>query len=183
MDLGLKGKRALVMAASRGLGYASALGLAREGCHLVICSRDQQRIEAAADAIRRETGAQVTALVSDVSSSGEAQRLVDAAVAEYGGLEIVVHNAFKGGRAHRLEDLDLELWDENSRTAAWGSYYAAQITYPHLAAAGARTCQNGTAKAASRRADRCQAGRADAGSARTHRARAADRKAGNPASP
>ena len=37
------------MAASRGLGYASALGLAREGCHLVICSRDQARIEAAAD--------------------------------------------------------------------------------------------------------------------------------------
>lgn len=93
MDLGLKGKRALVMAASRGLGYASALGLAREGCHLVICSRDQQRIEAAAEAIRRETGAKVHALVSDVSSSGEVQRLVDAAVSEYGGLEIVVHNA------------------------------------------------------------------------------------------
>ena len=47
MELGLKGKRALVMAASRGLGFASALGLAREGCKLVICSRDQARIEAA----------------------------------------------------------------------------------------------------------------------------------------
>ena len=40
MDFGLKGKRAIVMAASRGLGYASALGLAREGCNLVVCSRD-----------------------------------------------------------------------------------------------------------------------------------------------
>ena len=93
MDLGLKGKRAIVMAASRGLGYASALGLAREGCHLIICSRDQQKIEAAADAIRRETGAKVKALVADVSSASEAKRLVDAAVSEYGGLEIVVHNA------------------------------------------------------------------------------------------
>ncbi len=93
MDFGLKGKRAIVMAASRGLGYASALGLAREGCHLVICSRDAARIEAAADAIRRETGARVKALVADVSSASEARRLVDAAVAEYGGLEIVVHNA------------------------------------------------------------------------------------------
>ena len=93
MDLGLKGKRAIVMAASRGLGYASALGLAREGCHLIVCSRDQQRIEAAADAIRRETGARVKALVADVSSASEAKRLVDAAVSEYGGLEIVVHNA------------------------------------------------------------------------------------------
>jgi len=93
MDFGLKGKRAIVMAASRGLGYASALGLAREGCHLVICSRDQERIEAAADTIRKETGAKVKSLVADVSSGSEARRLVDVAVAEYGGLEIVVHNA------------------------------------------------------------------------------------------
>ncbi len=93
MNFGLKGKRAIVMAASRGLGYASALGLAREGCHLVICSRDQARIEAAAEAIRLETGARVKALTADVSSATEARRLVDTAVAEYGGLEIVVHNA------------------------------------------------------------------------------------------
>ena len=93
MDFGLKGKRAIVMAASRGLGYASALGLAREGCHLVICSRDQARIEAAGETIRRETGARVKTVVADVSSATEARRLVDTAVAEYGGLEIVVHNA------------------------------------------------------------------------------------------
>ena len=93
MDFGLKGKRAIVMAASRGLGYASALGLAREGCHLVVCSRDQARIEAAAETIREDTGARVKALVADVSSASEAKRLVDTAVAEYGGLEIVVHNA------------------------------------------------------------------------------------------
>jgi 3-oxoacyl-[acyl-carrier protein] reductase len=93
MELGLKGKRAIVMAASRGLGYASALGLAREGCRMIICSRDQARIEAAAAAIKKETGAEVQALVADVSSASEAKRLVDAAVAAYGGLEIVVHNA------------------------------------------------------------------------------------------
>ena len=93
MEFGLKGKRALVLAASRGLGYASAMGLAREGCKLVICSRDQARIEAAAASIRKETGADVTALVADVSSGAEAKRLVDAAVQAYGGLEIVVHNA------------------------------------------------------------------------------------------
>jgi len=93
MELGLKGKRAIVMAASRGLGYASALGLAREGCKLIVCSRDQARIEAAAATINQETGADVKALVADVSSASEAKRLVDAAVSAYGGLEIVVHNA------------------------------------------------------------------------------------------
>jgi 3-oxoacyl-[acyl-carrier protein] reductase len=93
MDLGLKGKRAIVMAASRGLGYASALGLAREGCHLLVCSRDQARIDAAAETIRRDTGARVRAVAADVSTASEAARLVELAVADYGGLEIVVHNA------------------------------------------------------------------------------------------
>ena len=93
MDFGLKGKRAIVMAASRGLGYASALGLAREGCNLVICSRDQAKIDKAAESIRSATGAKVKALAADVSSASEARRLVDTAVSEYGGLEIVVHNA------------------------------------------------------------------------------------------
>jgi 3-oxoacyl-[acyl-carrier protein] reductase len=93
MNLGLKGKRAIVMAASRGLGFASAMGLAREGCHLVICSRDAGRIDAAAERIRRDTGAQVHALTADVKNAAEAARLVDVAVETYGGLEIVVHNA------------------------------------------------------------------------------------------
>jgi 3-oxoacyl-[acyl-carrier protein] reductase len=93
MNLGLKGKRALVMAASRGLGYASARALAAEGCHLVICSRDEARIRAAADTIAQETGAGVHAIASDVSGEGEARRLVAEAVAHLGGLDIVVHNA------------------------------------------------------------------------------------------
>ncbi|HEX4914946.1 MAG TPA: SDR family oxidoreductase [Vicinamibacterales bacterium] len=111
MDFGLKGKRALVLAASRGLGYASALGLAREGCHLVVCSRDQQRIEAAAESIRRETGAKVKALVADVSSATEAKRLVDTAVAEYGGLEIVIHNAGGPPSGETLQMTD-EQWQK-----------------------------------------------------------------------
>jgi 3-oxoacyl-[acyl-carrier protein] reductase len=93
MHLGLKGKRALVMAASRGLGLASALGLARAGCDLVICSRDEERIRTAAEGIRRETGQRVQAIVSDVSGPGEAARLVGVAVEQLGGLEIAVHNA------------------------------------------------------------------------------------------
>ena len=111
MELGLKGKRAIVMAASRGLGYASALGLAREGCKLIICSRDQARIEAAAAAIKKETNAEVKALVADVSSASEAKRLVDAAVAAYGGLEIVVHNAGGPPAGETLQMTD-EQWQK-----------------------------------------------------------------------
>ncbi len=93
MNLNLSGKRALVTAASRGLGYATALGLAREGAVLLICSRDQARIDEAAQAIRNDTGARVEALAADVSSAEEAARLVGHAVTTLGGLDIVVHNA------------------------------------------------------------------------------------------
>jgi 3-oxoacyl-[acyl-carrier protein] reductase len=93
MDLGLKGKRALVMAASRGLGFACARALAAEGCDLVICSRDEERITRAAETIRRDMGVRVHAVASDVSGEGEARRLVETAVSHLGGLDIVVHNA------------------------------------------------------------------------------------------
>lgn len=93
MDLKLTGKRALVLAASRGLGFATAMGLAKEGVSLVICSRDEARITEAAAKIREATGATVSPLVADVSSEAEAARLVGHAVATLGGLDIVVHNA------------------------------------------------------------------------------------------
>jgi 3-oxoacyl-[acyl-carrier protein] reductase len=93
MDLGLTGKVALVMAASRGLGFATAQGLAREGCDLVICSRDRARIDAAAQEIAHTTGRRVHAVAADVSGVHEARQLVDTAVTAFGGLDIVVHNA------------------------------------------------------------------------------------------
>jgi 3-oxoacyl-[acyl-carrier protein] reductase len=97
MDLGLQGKRALVLAASRGLGYASALGLAREGCRVAICSRDEERIVRAAGEIKAETGAAVVPLVADVSREAEIRRVVAQCTERLGGLEIAVHNA--GGPA------------------------------------------------------------------------------------
>jgi 3-oxoacyl-[acyl-carrier protein] reductase len=93
MDLKLTGRRALVLAASRGLGYATALGLAKEGVSLVICSRDEGRIQEAATKIREATGARVEAVAADVATAEEAARLVAHAVATLGGLDIVVHNA------------------------------------------------------------------------------------------
>jgi 3-oxoacyl-[acyl-carrier protein] reductase len=135
MDLGLKGKRAIVMAASRGLGYASALGLAREGCHLVICSRDRQKIDAAAEAIRAATGARVTALVADVSSAAEAARLVDTAVSEYGGVEIVVHNAGGPPAGETLQMTD-EQWQKAFEQNLLSLTRIVRAAAPEMAKAG-----------------------------------------------
>jgi len=109
MELRLRGKRAVLLAASRGLGYACALGLAREGCDLVICSRDSARIEAAANTIRQETGARVWPMVCDVSQEADIQAVVAACVEQYGGLEIALHNA-GGPPAGGFAAIDSEQW-------------------------------------------------------------------------
>ncbi|MBX2997970.1 MAG: SDR family oxidoreductase [Caldilineaceae bacterium] len=93
MELGLKGKRAVVLASSRGLGYACALGLAREGCDLVITSRSQDHVDAAAARIREETGARVVAVAADVSSEEGVRLPVQRCIEEFGGVDIAVHNA------------------------------------------------------------------------------------------
>jgi 3-oxoacyl-[acyl-carrier protein] reductase len=93
MDLGLEGKIALVAGASKGLGKAVALGLAREGANVAIISRDQARIEAAAKDIRDATGAQVLAIAADVTRAEDIQRAMDETVKRFGTVHILVTNA------------------------------------------------------------------------------------------
>ena len=69
MDLGLKDKSALVVAASKGLGRAVAEELAAEGANLMICARSRDVLEAARDEIAKQTGADVRAVAADVSQS------------------------------------------------------------------------------------------------------------------
>jgi 3-oxoacyl-[acyl-carrier protein] reductase len=68
MDLGLKGKKAIVCAASKGLGRACAISLAREGVDLVITARTAETLEATAAEIRQMTGVKVTAVAGDITS-------------------------------------------------------------------------------------------------------------------
>ena len=68
MDLGIKGRTALVCAASKGLGKGCAMSLAREGVNLVITARGQEALEATAEEIRRATGATVTAVAGDITT-------------------------------------------------------------------------------------------------------------------
>lgn len=93
MDLAIAGRVALVTASSKGLGRATAIALAGEGCHVVICARGEEALAATAADVE-EAGAQgVLAIVDDVTEAEAPARLVAAAVEEFGGLDIVVANA------------------------------------------------------------------------------------------
>ncbi|MGE0256503.1 MAG: SDR family oxidoreductase [Alphaproteobacteria bacterium] len=92
MDLGLKGKRALVLGASRGLGHAIAAELAAEGARLIVASRDEATIGQAAKAIAAAHGADVVPAVCDTASGAAIDALADTALARFGTVDILVNN-------------------------------------------------------------------------------------------
>lgn len=92
MDLGIAGKRALVLGASKGLGYAVAHALASEGASVAVSSSSMDRAAEAAEKIGTETGSKTVPLIGDVSSSDNMDSLADEAVAALGGVDILVNN-------------------------------------------------------------------------------------------
>jgi 3-oxoacyl-[acyl-carrier protein] reductase len=93
MDLGLKGKVAIVAAASKGMGKASAMGLAAEGARVTMCARTEADLIVAANEIREKTEAEVLALPADVTRLADIQRVVAKTVEAFGGVDILVANA------------------------------------------------------------------------------------------
>jgi 3-oxoacyl-[acyl-carrier protein] reductase len=92
MDLGLSGKAALVVAASKGMGRACAAGLAAEGARVAMCARGEADLRAAADVVKRQTGAEVLAVAADASKAEDITRVVARTVEAFGGVDILVAN-------------------------------------------------------------------------------------------
>ena len=132
---GLEGRTAVVTGAGQGVGRGIAHALAAAGAAVVVAARRTETGEPVAAEIRSRGGTAVC-IQSDVTVRADVQRAVDAAVATYGGLDVMVHNAFRGGRPHRLEDADDAMWSSYSRTAVWAAYYCAQTAYPRLRDSG-----------------------------------------------
>jgi 3-oxoacyl-[acyl-carrier protein] reductase len=114
VDLGLRGKIALVAASSKGLGRAVAEELAAEGANLVICARGRETLDQTADAIRKKTGVKVVAVPADVSDPKDAARVVKAAFDEFGRVDVLVNNS-GGPPSGPFESFTSEMWDAASR--------------------------------------------------------------------
>ncbi|UCH61422.1 MAG: SDR family oxidoreductase [Anaerolineales bacterium] len=109
MDLQLEGKRALVAGSSRGLGYATALGLAQEGCQVAINSRNPDSLSESASKLAADTGSQVIPVAGDVTDPAVPEKLVHQASEAFGGLDILVTNA-GGPPAGKFESFNDATW-------------------------------------------------------------------------
>ena len=134
MDLGLNGKIALVSGASRGIGNRIALAFAEEGARLCICARNQEGLEKAKVEIEA-LGAEVEAVVADLSEASAGKRFVEAAVSRFGGVDILINNA---GIAivKPMLDWEEEDWDRVVDTNLKGAWLMAQAAARRMLAGG-----------------------------------------------
>jgi 3-oxoacyl-[acyl-carrier protein] reductase len=136
MDLGLSGKRAIVAAASQGLGAAIAEVLAGEGCVVEICSRSHDRAAATAHRIATSTGAAVTAVEVDVTDATAVRRWLDDVGDRWAGLDIVIPNA-GGPPAAPFDETTERDWDHAYALTLRSAMTFASAAKPHLAEGGA----------------------------------------------
>src|SRR3954451_9827283 len=136
MDLGLKGKNAIVTGGSQGIGKAIARELAREGVSVAIVARKKEPLEAVARELSGETGGGVIALAADVTSKEQVEAMVNQAAAQLGGLHILVNSGSSPGGSPKatgpietVVDEDL-LLDFNTKYV--GALRCARAIIPHL---------------------------------------------------
>ncbi len=130
MDLGLKGKTAIVTASSLGLGRAIAAELAQEGANVAICARRAEPLEEARAAIAG-TGGEVLAIQADMTRSDDIDRLVADTVGRFGGVDILVNNAGDAEVGRTLDDPD-ETWMQTYDINLWSCVRATRAAAPHL---------------------------------------------------
>ena len=129
-EVDLHGKVALVTGGSRGLGLAMARELADEGCRLVICARDEAELERAGAELEAR-GAQVLAVRCDVADRDDVERMVDAARAEFGRVDVLICNAgvIQVGQLHSME---LEDFRQAMDIMFWGVLHPILAVLPEM---------------------------------------------------
>lgn len=141
------GRTALVTGASRGIGAATAARLAAEGANVVLAARSADALEGVAAEIRA-TGASAISVPTDLADPEQLRLLVDAALAEYAGLDVLVNNAGVLPPPTRSHQLPLDDWERTLRLNLTAPWLLANLCHEPMAAAGGGVVVNVTSTAA-----------------------------------
>jgi NAD(P)-dependent dehydrogenase (short-subunit alcohol dehydrogenase family) len=131
LELGLRGKVAIVTGGSEGLGRACAERLAREGARVAICARRKDVLERAAEYIGKATGGEVLARPADVTRPADIEGFVAAVVAHFGGVDILVNNAGTSAAA-AFEQVDDAAWQRDIELKLMAAVRFCRLVVAHM---------------------------------------------------
>jgi 3-oxoacyl-[acyl-carrier protein] reductase len=133
MDLGIKGRRAIVTGGSSGIGYETARLFLEEGVRVLITGRDAAKLEKARDVLKKKTGGEVHAVQADMTKEADIKRMVDTAKDKLGGVDILVNNAgtMYSGRFAVIDDDEMK---KQLDTKLFGFMRAIRLVYPMMKA-------------------------------------------------
>jgi NAD(P)-dependent dehydrogenase (short-subunit alcohol dehydrogenase family) len=135
MDLGIKGKRALVTGASSGIGRCCAIELAREGVRVCAVARNQQRLADVVDEITN-AGGEAFAVSADLSAEAGCREAMNAIATRWGGIDILVNVAGAAQNAHVLDELTPAVIDDALGLKLYSYLRLSQMAFPYMTAQG-----------------------------------------------
>jgi NAD(P)-dependent dehydrogenase (short-subunit alcohol dehydrogenase family) len=132
----LKGRAAIITGANQGFGEAIARAFLQAGADVMLCARDESKLEAVAAELRNscKTGQQVESMCADVSKRDDVTRLVSAALAAFPQIHILVNNAGVYGPKGPIDDVDWDAWRQTVEINLFGSILTARALMPHFRA-------------------------------------------------
>jgi len=143
MDLGLKGKIAMVGGASKGLGFAVARALAGEGAHVSMASRDEAAIQRAAESIGRDTGVKTVAVAADLSKADGVATWHETTIAAFGGVDVLFANT-GGPPTGTALSVDDQAWQTAFELLLLSVVRAVRLVVPSMRARGGGAILIGT---------------------------------------
>ena len=130
VEMGLKGKVAVVTGATEGIGRATAMKLAQEGARVAICARRQGPLDETAAQLKK-TGGDVLAMSADMSKAADIERFMKAVVDRFGRIDILVNNAGTSARGKFLEIED-KTWSDDIELKVFGAIRCTRLAVPHM---------------------------------------------------
>jgi len=130
MELGLKGKVAVITGSTEGIGRATAFKFAEEGAKVAICGRRAEAVAKTVDELKK-AGADVFGIAADISKAADIERFISGVVKQFGRLDILVNNAGSSKRGAFLE-VDDATWAADLELKVFGAIRCARLAVPHM---------------------------------------------------
>jgi NAD(P)-dependent dehydrogenase (short-subunit alcohol dehydrogenase family) len=127
----LKDRVAIVSGIGPGMGRDISLACAREGADVVLAARGADKLDAVAAEVRA-AGRRALTVPTDIAHADDCRRLAEAAQAEFGRIDVLVNNAFKGGVEPLMADADVAMWRQIFDVNVFGSLQLTQAVIPHM---------------------------------------------------